>query len=38
MYDKLLTETKAALPNIKFVLGEPFFCLKADTWTAMRKE
>lgn len=28
VYDKLLTETKAALPNIKFVLGEPFFLPK----------
>jgi lysophospholipase L1-like esterase len=24
VYDKLLTETKAALPNVKFILCEPF--------------
>jgi lysophospholipase L1-like esterase len=28
VYDKLLTETKAALPNIKFVLCEPFYLPK----------
>ncbi len=28
VYDTLLTETRAAFPNIKFVLGEPFFLPK----------
>ena len=28
VYDKLLTDTKAALPNIKFVLCEPFYLPK----------
>ena len=28
IYDKLLTETRAALPNIKFVLCEPFYLPK----------
>ena len=28
MYDRLLTETKSALPNIKFVLCEPFYLPK----------
>jgi lysophospholipase L1-like esterase len=29
VYDALLTETKAALPNVKFVLGEPFYLPKS---------
>lgn len=28
VYDALLTETKTALPNVKFVLGEPFYLPK----------
>lgn len=28
VYDQLLTETKAVLPNVKFVLGEPFYLPK----------
>ena len=28
VYDKLLTETRAALPNVKFVLCEPFYLPK----------
>jgi len=28
VYDQLLTETKAALPNVRFVLGEPFYLPK----------
>ena len=28
VYDQLLTETKAALPAVKFVLGEPFYLPK----------
>lgn len=29
VYDQLLTETKAALPNVRLVLGEPFYLPKS---------
>lgn len=38
-YDKLLTETKAAFPSVKLVLGEPFLLPKGkkkETWEAAK--